>query len=388
MRKAILSLLGVLLVVGAYFASQKIIESNQKERPKPKKVVKTVFIDTISNGMVPIEIEANGNLVAQRRLELFSEVQGVLQKGGKLFKPGQVYTKGQTLLRLNSAEYYATVQSQKSNLYNQITAIMPDLRLDYPEAFEKWQMYLANFDINKAVPSLPKASSDKENYFITGRNIITNYYNVKNLEQRLSKYRITAPFTGILTEALVTEGTLVRPGQKLGSFIDTKVYELEVAISKRYADLLQIGKKVDLRTIDGERRYEGAVARINGNIDQASQTINAYIEVRGENLREGMYLEAILNAKEEANAVNLNRTLLQPNDQLFVVRDSILDLIDVKPVYFSERSMIVKGIPNGTTIVSKPIPGAYAGMLVQIYREKNGVTIKETQLDKSGEILQ
>lgn len=388
MRKAILSLLGVLLLVGAYFASQKIVESNQKVRPKPEKVVKTVFIDTVTNGIVPIKIEANGNLVAQRRLEIFSEVQGILQKGGKLFKPGQIYTKGQTLLRLNSAEYYATVQSQKSNLYNQITAIMPDLRLDYPEAFEKWQTYLNNFDVNKAVPALPEANSDKENYFITGRNIITNYYTVKNLEQRLSKYRITAPFTGILTEALVTEGTLVRPGQKLGSFIDTGVYELEVAISKRYADLLQVGKKVNLTTIDGERTYEGAVARINGNIDQASQTINAYIEVRSKNLREGMYLEASLSAKEETDAINLNRTLLQPNDQLFVVRDSILDLIDVRPVYFSERSMIVKGIPDGTTIVSKPIPGAYAGMLVQVYREKNGTVIKETQPEKAGETLQ
>ncbi len=373
MRKAILSLLGILLIVGAYFASQKIVESNQRERPKPKKVIKTVFVDTITNGIVPIKIEANGNLVAQRRLELFSEVQGVLQKGGKLFKPGQVYTKGQTLLRLNSAEYYATVQSQKSNLYNQITAIMPDLRLDYPEAFQKWQTYLNNFDINKTVPALPEASSDKENYFITGRNIITNYYNVKNLEQRLNKYRITAPFTGILTEALVTEGTLVRPGQKLGSFIDTGVYELEVAISKRYADLLQVGKKVGLVTIDGERTYEGKVARINGNIDQASQTINAYIEVKDKNLREGMYLEASLNAKEETNAVNLNRTLLQSNDQLFVVRDSILDLIDIKPVYFSEKSMIVKGIPDGTVIVDKPVPGAYAGMLVRIYQEKNEI---------------
>lgn len=371
MRKAILSLLGILLVVGAYFVSQKIVESNQRERPKPKKVIKTVFVDTIINGVVPIKIEANGNLVAQRRLELFSEVQGVLQKGGKLFKPGQVYSKGQTLLRLNSAEYYATVQSQKSNLYNQITAIMPDLRLDYPDAFQKWQTYLNNFDVNKGVPPLPEASSDKEKYFITGRNITTNYYNVKNLEQRLGKYKITAPFTGILTEALVTEGTLVRPGQKLGAFIDTEVYELEVAISKKYADLLQVGKKVDLATIDGERTYKGTVARINGNIDQASQTINAYIEVRDKNLREGMYLEASLEAKEEANAVNLDRTLLQPNDQLFVVRDSVLDLIDVKPVYFSEKSMIVKGIPDGMSIVDKPIPGAYAGMLVKVYEEKD-----------------
>ncbi|MDE0599546.1 MAG: multidrug efflux pump subunit AcrA (membrane-fusion protein) [Dokdonia donghaensis] len=370
MRKIILSLLGVLLIIGAFFASEAIVASNQRTRPKPKKVIKTVFVEDAVNGVVPIEISANGNLVAQRRLEIFSEVQGVLQKGSKLFKPGQEYRKGQTLLSLNSSEYYATVQSQKSALYDQITSIMPDLRLDYPEAYPKWQAYLNNFDLSKATPPLPEITSEKEGYFISGRNIQTAYYNVKNLEQRLGKYRITAPFTGVLTEALVTEGTLVRSGQKLGEFIDTSLYELEVAISKNYADLLQVNNEVTLSTIDGKQTYTGKVTRVNGNINQASQTINAYIEVKGEGLREGVYLEALLQAKEEQDAISLPRGLLQPNNELFMVRDSILDVIEVNPVYFSDKEVVVKGIPEGTKIVSKPVPGAYAGMLVKIYSEK------------------
>lgn len=370
MRKIILSLLGVLLIIGAFFASEAIVASNQRTRPKPKKVIKTVFVEDAVNGVVPIEISANGNLVAQRRLEIFSEVQGVLQKGSKLFKPGQEYRKGQTLLSLNSSEYYATVQSQKSALYDQITSIMPDLRLDYPEAYPKWQAYLNNFDLSKATPPLPEITSEKEGYFISGRNIQTAYYNVKNLEQRLGKYRITAPFTGVLTEALVTEGTLVRSGQKLGEFIDTSLYELEVAISKNYADLLQVNNEVTLSTIDGKQTYTGKVTRVNGNINQASQTIDAYIEVKGEGLREGVYLEALLQAKEEQDAISLPRGLLQPNNELFMVRDSILDMIEVNPVYFSDKEVVVQGIPEGTKIVSKPVPGAYAGMLVKIYSEK------------------
>jgi len=370
MRKIILSLLGVLLIIGAFFASEAIIASNQRTRPKPEKVIKTVFIEDVINGIVPIEISANGNLVAQRRLEIFSEVQGILQKGSKLFKPGQTYNRGESILRLNSAEYYASVQSQKSALFNQITAIMPDLRLDYPEAYPKWQRYITNFDVNKATPALPEITSEKEGYFISGRNIQTSYYNVKNLEQRLGKYNIIAPFSGILTQALVTEGTLIRPGQKLGEFIDTSAYELEVAISKNYADLLKVGNEVALTTIDGNQSYTGKVTRVNGNIDQASQTINAYIAVNDSALREGVYLEAVLQAKEETNAIAIARGLLQPNNQVFTVRDSILDIIDVTPVYFSDKQVVIKGVPNGTKLVSKPVPGAYAGMLVKIYKEK------------------
>jgi multidrug efflux pump subunit AcrA (membrane-fusion protein) len=369
MRKVILSVLGILLIVGAFFASKVIVDSNQRIKPKPKKVVKTVFVDTVRNGTVAIDLSANGNLVAQRRMELFSEVQGVFQQSKKLFKPGQSYNKGESLLRLDNAEYYASVQSQKSALYNQITAIMPDLRLDYPEAYPKWQSYLNGFDLNKATPSLPEISSEKERYFISGRNILSSYYNVKNLEQRLAKYRIIAPFTGILTESLVTEGTLVRPGQKLGEFIDTSVYELEVAISKTYADLLKVGNTVKLSTLDGDKVYLGKVSRVNGNINQASQTINAYIEVSDKDLREGVYLEALLKVKDETNAISISRSLLQPNGQLFTVKDSLLEVINVTPVYFSEKEVVVKGIPDGTTIVSKPVPGAYAGMMVKVYQE-------------------
>ena len=369
MRKLILSVLGLLLIVGAFFASSIIVSSNQRVKPKPKKVVKTVFVDTVKNGTVAIDLSANGNLVAQRRMELFSEVQGVFQQGRKLFKPGQSFNKGESLMRLDNAEYYASVQSQKSALYNQITAIMPDLRLDYPEAYPKWQTYLNNFDLNKATPTLPEITSEKERYFISGRNILSSFYNVKNLEQRLAKYRIIAPFNGILTESLVTEGTLVRPGQKLGEFIDTSIYELEVAISKTYADLLQVGNEVKLTTLEGDKEYLGKVSRVNGNINQASQTINAYIEVSDKDLREGVYLEAVLKVKDETNAISIPRGLLQPNSQLFTVNDSLLEVIDVNPVYFSEKEVIVKGIPDGTTIVSKPVPGAYAGMLIKVYKE-------------------
>jgi multidrug efflux pump subunit AcrA (membrane-fusion protein) len=298
---------------------------------------------------------------------LYAEVQGVFRTGSKLFKPGQEYSTGQTLIRINASEYYASVQAAKSNLYNLVTSIMPDLQLDYPEYFPKWQQYLADFDLEKTTPKLPEIKSDKEKYFITGRGIYSSYYNVKNLEQRLSKYTIKAPFSGVLTEALVTEGTLVRAGQKLGEFIKTDVYELEVAISKAYADFLKVGKEVALSNLNKTQTYNGKVVRVNGRVDQASQTITVFIEVKGDNLKAGQYLEANLNAKSEANAIEVNRSLLLDNNQIYVVRDSILDVIDVTPVYFTDKRVVLKDVPNGETIVSKPMAGAYTGMLVKVF---------------------
>ena len=376
MRKIILSILGILLIIGGYFGAQAIIANKKSFKPRAEKVVKTVFTEVVENGTVPIVVPANGNLVAKDRVELYAEVQGVFRKGSQSFKTGERYTRGETIIRIDAAEYGASVQSAKSNLFNELTSIMPDLRLDYPEFFPKWQAYINGFDMEKSTPQLPEMTSDKEKFFISGRGILTSYYNVKNLEQRLSKYRISAPFNGVLTETLVTEGTLVRSGQKLGEFINTDVYELEVAISKTFSDLLKVGEAVQLSAMDDSKTYTGKVARINGRVDQASQTIKAFIEVKDNTLREGMYLEANLDAKEELDAIEIDRKLLLEGDKIFIVRDTILDLIDVKPVYFTNKTVVLKAVPNGTTIMSKPLLGAYTGMAVKVYEDKTANTVE------------
>ncbi len=370
MRKIILSILGVLLIIGGFFGAKAIVDNKKSFKPKAQKVVKTVITEVVQNGTVPIVVPANGNLVAKNRVELYSEVQGVFRKGSKLFKTGERYNKGESIIRIDASEYAASVQSAKSNLYNQLTSIMPDLRLDYPEFFPKWQTYLSSFDMARPTPELPEMNSEKEKFFISGRGILTSFYNVKNLEQRLSKYRISAPFNGVLTETLVTEGTLVRAGQKLGEFINTDVYELEVAVSKTFSDLLQVGEKVALSAMNDAKTYTGTVARINGRVDQASQTIKAFIEVNDGTLREGMYLEANLDAKQEIDAIEVDRNLLLEGDKIFVVRDTILDIIDVKPVYFTDKKVVLKEVPDGTVIMSKPLLGAYTGMAVKVYQEK------------------
>ncbi|WP_339841292.1 HlyD family efflux transporter periplasmic adaptor subunit [uncultured Maribacter sp.] len=370
MRKIIFTVLGILLIVVSFFLSKVIIESKKTFKPKSEKVVKTVFTEVVENSTIPIVVRANGNLMAKQRVELYAEVQGIFKRGSKLFKEGQAFRQGETIINIDADEYAASVQSAKSNLFNQLTAVMPDLRLDYPDIYAKWQGYLTNFDMSKSTPALPEMTTEKEKFFISGRGIITSYYNVKNLEQRLSKYHISAPFSGVLTEALVTEGTLVRSGQKLGEFINPEVYELEVAISKRYTDLLKVGESVALTNLDDNSKYKGKVTRINGSIDQATQTVKAYIEVDNKNLREGMYLEANLDAKKEENAIEVDRSLLLEGNRIFVVRDSVLDIINVNPVYFSDKRVVLKDVPNGVTIMSKPLSGAYTGMSVKIYSEQ------------------
>ena len=369
MRKFIIILV-TLLIAAIGVILFNFLRSSKENKQKPiEKIVKLAFVDTVKNNSIPIQISANGSLIAKNRIELYSEVQGVLSAAGKEFKPGVKYSKGETLLRINNEEHLANLQSQRSNLQNLIASIMPDIRLDYASEFDKWNSYLQNFNINSTTQPLPETNSNQEEYFITGRNIYTTYYAVKNLETRLYKHNIRAPFSGIVTEANVTKGTLIRAGQKMGEFIDTSEYELEVAVNAEYASILKVGKIVVLQNLEKTETWQGKVSRINGRVDQGSQTVSIFIDVTGKDLREGMYLEAEVSAKEVENAIEISRKLLVDNENVFVIKNNILELVEINPVYFDDKIVVIKGLENGTQLLTKTIPGAYSGMEVKIFKE-------------------
>ena len=162
---------------------------------------------------------------------------------------------------------------------------------------------------------------------------------------------------------------MVRPGQSLGVFINPSIYELEVAVNKSYSDFLRLGKQVRLENLDGTQAYEGSVSRINAAVNQQTQTVSVFIDVADPGLKEGMYLEASIEGRAEENAIEIPRKLLTEQGELFIVRDSVLDLLPVNPVFFTDQTVILKGLPEGTVYLSRSVPGAYPGMVIQPYRQ-------------------
>lgn len=369
MRQVIISIIGVLIIGGGYLGMQKLASTERPEREKPQKAISTVFTQVVKNTSTPITVTASGNLAARDRIEIFSEVQGIFEHSDKMFKPGVRYAEGDVLIRLNSEELRANLRSQKSNLYNQLVGMLPDLKFDYPEAYDKWQAYVNAFDENQLLKPLPKASSDREKLFIAGKNIASTWYTIKNSEERLTKYNIYAPFSGVLTEASIDKGALVRAGQKLGELINPNFYELEVALNSSYVDLLKVGSTVTLNNVERTKTWSGRITRINSLVNPNTQTVQAFIQVNGSGLREGMYLEADLKAKNEANTIEISRKLVVDNKKVFVVKGDILELTEIEPVHFTDKTAVIRGLEDGLEILEKTLPGAYDGMQVKRFEK-------------------
>jgi multidrug efflux pump subunit AcrA (membrane-fusion protein) len=363
--------LGSLLIYAAYAFAQKLIADKAKPKTKIEKQVNKVYTQKVVNTSIPITIQEKGSLEALRKVDLYSEVQGLLEEGNTLFKPGQTYKEGSIIFSIDDNEFRATLVAQKSVLYNLITQVMPDLKLDYPDVFQKWQDYLSAFDIQKTTPALPSFSNDKEKYFINSKNIVTTYYNIKNLEERHKKYIIRSPFYGIVTESLVNPGALVRPGQKLGTILSPAVYELPVSVNESYRDYIEIGKEVKLFNLDQTESWKGKIVRINATMNTVTQGIQIYIQVYGKGLKEGMFLEAHIEGNSIASGFEIPRKLLIENSKTYVVVDGKLKLEDVDIAFFKEKSAVITNLPEGATILQNPIPGAYEGMLVELAKASN-----------------
>ncbi len=370
-RKIIVVVVSLAILAGGVFLKKTLEDSKKPPVKKKEKQVTTVFTTTVKNGVVPILLEATGTIEAKNRVELYAEVQGVMTSSAGNFKAGERYAKGSTLVSIDSDVYRAGLMAQKSTLQNLITAALADIRLDFPQSFDKWSGYLSKIDVNKPLPELPETASDKEKMFITGRNIYTTYYNIRNMELTLAKYNLSAPFDGILTEALVTQGTLVRPGQKLGTFIEPTVYEMEAPVSSTLVKFLKVGQTVDVQSTESSnRKWKGAITRINGMVNTETQTVNVYIQLSGEGLDEGMYATASVSATKAEDAFEIDRSVLFNSDQVYVAKDSVLIQKTIDPVYFNEKTVVVKGLADGEEVLAKMPPGSYPGMKISIYTEK------------------
>ena len=359
--------LGVLILAGAFMLSQRM--STQKAPPKKKEnpapFVREVEVFKALNSSASSEMEVQGSLVAFNKADLFAEVTGMLESTTKPFKVGTYFKKGEILLDIEDDEARLSILSQKSNLVNTVTTLLPDLKIDYPNSFPQWKSYVDNFNVETSIKALPTPLSDQEKYFVASKNLSSQYFTIKSAERRLSKYTVYAPFSGVISEAMINPGSLVRAGQKMGSLMGTGDYELQATVNLEDLKYIKRGTKVSLYSDAVEGNWSGTVRRVSDMIDPNTQSVVVFIGVKGRGLREGMYLKGRLKTKAVNNAMTIPLDLLVNQNQVYIVDNGKLRLQDVTVLNTNASEAIVQDIPDGALLVKEKIIGAFEGMEVK-----------------------
>jgi multidrug efflux pump subunit AcrA (membrane-fusion protein) len=357
-------IIAILILIGSVFAFKYISKGKEGVKKIGGEVVKVAMYNVVKNDKQPLIVEASGQLKAKNTYDMYAEVTGVLQTGGKEFRTGTTFRKGQLMIQIDDTEVKAQLFSQRSDFQNLITSVLPDIKIDFPEEFDKWEKYLNEFEIEKSIKPLPETSSSKEKYFISGKKIFSQYYSIQNLEARYAKYNLRAPFNGIVTQTSLKPGGLVRSGQKMGVFSNMDVFELEVSVKSSDAEYIKIGNKVEINSSDNNNIWQGKVVRINGAIDLNSQTVSVFIETRGKGLKAGMYLNVNMQSEPVENATLISRNILHNNTFIYLIKDSTLVEFEINPVKYNEKSVMVDNLNDGDFLIARNVSGAFPGMKV------------------------
>lgn len=366
MKRKIYVVLGILGILGTAYGLMALLSQKEEEKKKAvaevKRYVKTSQVQYTD---IPTELTAFGRVSSALPLDVISEVSGRMLQGNVNLKAGQKFSKGALLFRVDNTESRLRLQATKSTFLKDVSMLLPDMKIDYPESFEAWQTYFNNLDIEKSVPELPKHKNNKEKTFLSTRNIYTSYYNIKSTEANLRKHNVYAPFSGTIAEVTMQIGGFVNPGSKVAKIIKTSALELNVAVDPNDIKWVKVGSSVDISTEAGDVNWKGKVMRIGDILNSNTQALDVFVQVipNKNKVYEGMYLQATLPGSKVNSAMEIPRAALVENKQVYTLKqDSLLAIKEVKVHKLNSETAIVSGLETGETLISEPVIGAYEGM--------------------------
>ncbi|MBI1193950.1 MAG: HlyD family efflux transporter periplasmic adaptor subunit [Bacteroidetes bacterium] len=366
-----ISLVVAVLILAAGFGLNKFMAA-QKEEPA-RKVIKSVppavRVLEVRNGTVQPEVPLTGRLRASQRVELYAEVSGRLLSGGKAFQEGAFFRQGEVLFRLDDTDQRLQLIAQRAAYQSLLIRLLADLKVDYPDLAPDWEGYVRVFDAKTPLRELPKVEQDKARNFLAVNNVFNQYYSITAAEAQLAKYTVYAPFSGVVVQGDVDQGSLIRAGAKIGEFLNPDRYELEASIAQGDLPYVKPGMEVTLREEGAAGQWKGVIDRISQSVDAGTQTIRIYIKVGGSGLREGLYLSGSIKGAPVDGAISLDRSLLRDDGTLWIIEAETLALRKPNVVYSYGKQVVASGLVDGERLVNQRLPGAHLGMVVRLTQD-------------------
>lgn len=364
----IASTAGVILIGFFVMFSLGSTEKQSKHRDVPPEV-RLVETESVNFGDIVLEIEGNGVIQSQRTLNFISEASGVVLLAKNDLKDGTFVGAGETILEVDSREVGNTLYTLRSSFMNAIAAVLPEIKIEDTESYNKWYNYFISLDIHKATPELPKISNSQEKIKLSGREIFSKYYAVKNQEILLSKYRIVAPFSGYLKSQGIIEGSFVSKGQQLFYLSDAKNVEIVVPLLVDEVNLIDFSKSPTVKVYSDKNDEDilyGKIYRKETSLNRNSQTLNVYVTLTNNNLNPyflpGNYVSLKIKGKKFYDVAQIPRYVIDNEHFVPTMEDGKLakqkvDVITIQGDMAIIKNTVSEDMKLVTTILQKPLIG-------------------------------
>jgi membrane fusion protein (multidrug efflux system) len=271
-------------------------------------------------GDIGLVTELPGRLEASRVAEVRARAAGILQR--RLFREGSDVKAGQPLFAIDASPYQATYQSAQASLAR--------AQANLTQAAELAERYkplveanaISKQDYANAVAAKGQAEAD----------VAVGKAAVRTARINLDYASVTAPISGRIGRALVTEGALVGQGEATPLAVIQQINPLYVNFTQSASDALRLRRAMEAGTLkrgpdgtasvrivleDGsEYAQAGKLLFTDLTVDQATGQITLRAELpnpKGD-LLPGLYVRVRLEQAQATNAISIPQQAVTRNE--------------------------------------------------------------------------
>jgi membrane fusion protein (multidrug efflux system) len=337
--------LGVLLAY-RHFTGDNPQESASTEAPPQRRPPLSVRSVVISPKPIIDYIISSGTLIASEEVDLSFESSGRITVLD--INEGQKVQKGALLAKINDNE----LQAQRDKI---------NVQLKLAEDREQRQRTL-----------LEREAISRESYEQSLAEMQAIKADLAQIEAKIEKSSIVAPFDGIIGLRYTSEGAFVSPGTLVAKLVCISPLKVDFAIAERYIGSVHTGMTV-LFTVEGYLKpFEAKVYAIEPNVDIKTRTfaMRAMYPNTKEILKPGRSISVELQLKLFNDAISIPTEALIPEIDgtlVYVYRNGKAQPVPVQTGIRTETEIqITSGLAVGDTLITSGILQLRTGLPVQL----------------------
>lgn len=365
-----------IFIVGLAYGIMQFLIAQGEEAPMrpPVEAKRYVKAEPVLYKEVVSPVRADGRLSSVEQLDLVAEASGKILVSNIPLKKGSRFAAGDVLFTIYPDEAALALKSKKSRFLHNLASLLPDLAIDYPNYEIRFRQFFNSIDLDSQLPAFPDIDHEQLRIFLASRNVLSEYYDIKQEELRLSRHTVVAPFDGTYREVHMEAGAYTNTGGRVAHIIRTDVLELEVPLERFDASWVKIGDEVTIQSDKRNIQWKGRVVRKNPFVDADNQSQGVFVRVpsnQDEPLLTGEYLSATFPGHPVKGVMEVPRNVVFNSNEVFIVNDTRLHKRTIDIVKVNEKTILFRGVEEGEMLVMQPLINVQEGTKVEIHNQSD-----------------
>lgn len=444
-RQAILALavlLGAIVIAALMVLLRPSPEEQLRDERAP--LVRTI---PFKPGSGPIAVLGSGTVQPIEEVTVSAQVDGRLVYVNPNFREGRMVGSGAVLFRIEPDDYQNRVRSAQADVAAQEVAVLQaseeteiakeelrrfanrqqrDLLAETIDEGDYASRILPPRDLQEAASQRASSRIAREKEATSLATREPQLRSARAARERaaaqladarlaLNRTSVSAPFAGLVRSETASVGTLVQPGQELGSIVAISAFEVRVSLTEDEAALIPGLLNGNRSRIPAEiffdygkvtYRWDALVDRASTLLDPETRTIDVFLRVPNP-LRGGMrvsdeggdssastappllvgsFVRARITGASGVPYAEIPAQYLRPGNEIWVVRDGKLRILPVRVIQRNDKIAYVSTptLAEGGQLVTSPLRAPVNGMAVRVERLVTGNAGKKSAPAKAG----